>query len=72
MSDQNSNLQDLHIAVAKHELRLDALEKLIEAQTAAVQNLQSRITTIGSIMIGVLGAGSQQGGDLLRLLFGGG
>jgi hypothetical protein len=64
-------LSELHIAVAKHEFRLDAMEKLIAAQTAAVQSLQSRLTTIGSIMIGVLGAGSEQGGELIRLLFGG-
>lgn len=63
-------LSELHIAVAKHEFRLDAMEELIKAQTVAVQNLQSRLTTIGSIMIGVLGAGSEQGGELLRLIFG--
>lgn len=69
--NQAQQLSELHIAVAKHEYRLDAMEKLIAAQTAAVEKLQSRLTTIGSIMIGVLGAGSEQGGELLRLLFGG-
>jgi len=68
---QAQQLLDLSIAVGEHKYRLDAMEKLIEAQTKAVEKLQSRLTTIGSILIGVIGAGSEQGGELLRLLIGG-
>lgn len=58
--------------LAKHELRITALEKLIETQTNALTKLQSRITIIGTGLISVIGVSSEPGGAILRMLLSGG
>lgn len=63
-------LHDLRVQVAQHDLRLGTLEQLIKAQTVSLDKLQTRLTVIGSALIGVIGVSSEQGGALLRALLG--
>lgn len=67
---EEDKYSDLRVTVAKHEIRLETLEKLIVVQTAALGKLQTRLTIIGSVLIGVIGVSSEQGGLLLRALLG--
>lgn len=67
---EEDKYSDLRVTVAKHEIRLATLEKLIVVQTEALDKLQTRLTIIGSVLIGVIGVSSEQGGALLRALMG--
>lgn len=76
MVDENE-FRIIQRQVDRHELRLDTLENLLTAQIEALNKvvdrqdkLQQRLTVIGSILIGVIGVSSEQGGLLLRTLFG--
>ncbi len=68
MDDQT--LQNLRVQVAEHHLRIGTLEELIKAQNSSLEKLQTRLTVIGSALIGVIGVSSEQGGALLRALLG--
>lgn len=63
-------LSDLRIKVAEHHLRIGTLEDLIRAQNVSLQKLTTRLTIIGSALVGILGVSSEQGGALLRALMG--
>lgn len=63
-------LNDLRIKVAEHHLRIGTLEDLIRAQNVSLQKLTTRLTIIGSALVGILGVSSEQGGALLRALMG--
>lgn len=63
-------LSDLRIKVAEHHLRIGTLEDLIRAQNVSLQKLTTRLTIIGSALVGILGVSSEQGGALLRALIG--
>lgn len=74
---EEQQFRDMQRQVDRHELRLDTLEGLLKAQIEALNKvidrqdkLQNRLTIIGSILIGVIGVSSEQGGLILRTLFG--
>jgi len=71
MYDELKKPESVEVVLAKHEMRLTALENLIKVQTDAIQKIQSRFTIIGSALVGVIGVSSEQGGLLLRSLLGG-
>ena len=74
---EERQFREVQRQVDKHELRLDTLESLLKSQIEALNKvidrqdkLQNRLTVIGSVLIGVIGVSSEQGGMLLRTLFG--
>lgn len=66
----NEVISNLQVNHAKHEVRLTALEKLVENQTNVLKVIEKRMTVIGTVLILVIGASSEQGGVLLRSVMG--
>lgn len=66
----NAVISNLQVNHAKHEVRLTALEKLVEKQTSVLQVIEKRMTVIGTALVVVIGASSEQGGVILRSLLG--
>lgn len=71
MIESQKKPESVEVTLARHDMRLTALEHLIKAQTEAMQKIQNRFTIIGSALVGVIGVSSEQGGLLLRSLLGG-
>ncbi len=63
-------ISDLQVTQGKHEVRLSSLEKLVENQNKVLMTIEKRITVIGTLLILVIGASSEQGGNIVRSLLG--
>lgn len=63
-------ISDLQVTQGKHEVRLSSLEKLVENQNKVLMTIEKRITVIGTLLILVIGASSEQGGNMVRSLLG--
>lgn len=71
MTNELKKPESVEVTLARHDMRLTALEFLIKSQTEVLNKMQTRFTIIGSALVGVIGVSSEQGGLLLRSLLGG-
>lgn len=70
ISDLGKTVNNLLVKQGVQEVRLNALEKLVESQTKVLISMEKKLTVIGTALVLVVGASSEAGGNVLRSLLG--